>query len=314
MGQESTASRWRHNLLLPAAVIFTLIAALLLSSLDTLQTRIVPTLMARLPITLVATVVPSPTVRIIPTSTTIPTATPTTTPTAAPIPRAKPTATAVAILPVCGEVPETWVPYTVQLGDTLFFLSLSSGATIDEITRANCLEITNLVSGIRIYLPATPPQRVACGPPSHWVPYAVQRNDTMYSLATGRGTTVYAVMEANCLTSSRLVAGRVIYLPPLAATATLTPSATSPPTQVPPQVPSATPFPTSPPTATNTPVATATPTATPICLTPLPTGCQATLAGPPTTGSAGITAAWLGFGIILGLALVLEKPASKRRR
>lgn len=276
MEQESAWRTWGMNLLLAVGVVTTVFVALLLAQLDTLHTR------RLLPSTVVAFVTQP-----IFTQTTVPTTPlPTTTPT--PIPPSPvstavvtPGATAVPLLPVCGDIPAGWVPYVVRPGDSYFFLAANSGATITEIIQANCLDANVLLSGIQIYLPAQPPVRPVCGPPATWVRYIVQPGDTLFSLAQQRGTTVYAVLQANCLSSSYLLAGRQIYLPPLPATVTPLPSETPLPT-APPQPPTITatpPLPTATPSATPPlPTITATPSATPL---PAPT--QTATAPPPAT-------------------------------
>ncbi|MEZ4646159.1 MAG: LysM peptidoglycan-binding domain-containing protein [Chloroflexota bacterium] len=215
MEQETARHNWGINLLIATSVVVTVFMALLMSQLDTLRTRLViePTVIAFVtqPI-LTATSVPT---------TPLPTVTATAVP-PSPMPTTDVTvaATAVPMLPVCGDIPAGWVPYIVRPGDSYFFLSANSGATIAEIIQANCLDGNVLLSGIQIYLPAQPPVRPVCGPPATWERYVVQAGDTLFSLAQRRGTTVYAVMQANCLSSSYLFAGRQIYLPPLPVTAT----------------------------------------------------------------------------------------------
>ncbi len=60
------------------------------------------------------------------------------------------------------------------------------------------------------------------------------------------------------------------------------------------------------------PTRTPTPTDIPVCLTPLPTGCQAKLQEAPTAASLGITAVWLGIGLLFGVVTVLEKPIRRK--
>lgn len=60
------------------------------------------------------------------------------------------------------------------------------------------------------------------------MPYTVQPGDTLYSLATLADVSQESVMQANCLASPELLAGRQIYLPPLLAL-TPTPCVVSPP-------------------------------------------------------------------------------------
>ncbi len=281
---KSAVSSWGANLLVTGGVVVTAIMALLLALLDSVPVGLpplLPTEVANLSApTLEMTNTPRP-------ATPLPSATPTPPPTQTFVPtkesRVTATATAVPVLPTCGNIPASWVPYTVQSGDTYFYLSAQSGATISEIVEANCLDPNFLISGIVIYLPQEPPVRVACGPPAFWVRYTVQAGDTMFSLAMRHGTTVYAIMQANCLTSTRLFAGRNIYLPPLPATATPPPAPTSPP----PPPPTATAL---PPTATQTPIpATFTPTATSPPPTATPTFTPPAPTVTPTPGAPTLT-------------------------
>lgn len=52
-----------------------------------------------------------------------------------------------------------------------------------------------------------------CQPPSGWIAYKVQQGDTLASLAWRTGTTSYALMQANCLSTSAIYSGQRIYLP-----------------------------------------------------------------------------------------------------
>lgn len=96
-----------------------------------------------------------------------------------------------------------------------------------------------------------------CPPPPGWVSYEVQQGDTFFSLASSTGTTVEAVLEANCIDGSVLSIGQRIWLPTLPATAVsatstsqASPAETAPPqsTQPPGENPtSPAPQPTQPP-------------------------------------------------------------------
>lgn len=270
--QEAPARRWLTNLLLAAGVILTVVMALLMSQLDDLQRRL-PAAPTSLPVAnLTATAnAPLPAVP-------LPSATPPVTPTATtPRPQNGENATAVAVLPQCHRIPAGWIIYTVQPGDDLLSLSIQSGATIHEIRQANCLQQAEPLPGMALYLPPQPPTRPPCGPPPHWVRYTVQRGDNLFRLALNRGTTIYAIMTANCLSSQKLIAGRQIYLPPLLVTPTWTATATQAPTPIPTLLPTAEPTRkpqpptvTAPPPATPTPTLTATPTSTELPPTPTP--------------------------------------------
>ena len=54
----------------------------------------------------------------------------------------------------------------------------------------------------------------ACPTPAGWRPYQVGPRDTLYVLAWRSGTSVYALVEMNCLQEESIQPGQVIYLPP----------------------------------------------------------------------------------------------------
>jgi LysM repeat protein len=152
------------------------------------------------------------------------------------------------------------------------------------------------VSGSGSAPPPPPPSQasptpfaVTCvAPPDDWVTYHVQRGDTLYSLAKSRGSTLDAVVAANCLQTTDIYVGQALLLPPLPA------SATPRPVMATPVPPTATPNPTQPPTlaptasptavpATLTPTPTSTPTPLPIAVaTPTPSSTMTMTPAPPT--------------------------------
>lgn len=67
----------------------------------------------------------------------------------------------------------------------------------------------------------TLPASISCPPPSGWVPYTLQANDTLESLAVKYRTDVNTLRQNNCLVSDSLIAGTLFYLPP-APTSTVT--------------------------------------------------------------------------------------------
>ncbi len=82
--------------------------------------------------------------------------------------------------------------------------------------------------------PLTPTPRSAlikqCVPPDGWLPYAVQRGDTLFSLAWRAQIPDYVLMRSNCLGTTQLVVGEVLYLPPGAVfTPTPSPARCGPP-------------------------------------------------------------------------------------
>lgn len=55
----------------------------------------------------------------------------------------------------------------------------------------------------------------SCSPPSWWVRYIVQSNDSIEALALSRGITKEEIIQANCLPTESLASVALIYLPPL---------------------------------------------------------------------------------------------------
>lgn len=127
--------------------------------------------------------------------------------------------------------------------------------------------------------PTPSPTRMAtavpCGPPAGWVTYVVRPGETLFRIALRYGLGTNVLQRANCLGTTSIYAGQVLYVPYVAPqstateppTATMVPatatseSASEPPATAEP-LPTATPV---PPTATDVP-----PTATPPQPSPSP--------------------------------------------
>lgn len=243
-------SSWRTQVFVTGSVLLTVLLALLLAGADSLQRQILPSPIAVAITNLNAT----------PTNTPLP---------AIPLTTGAPTApgspitpdqgeTAVAVLPTCRAAPPDWVLTPINPGESLFDLSLRYNVSAEKIRLANCLEPGSLLNLTALFLPnpaAPPAPTPPCGPPSTWRQYVVQRGETMFRLALRSGTTIAAILNANCLTSTNLQAGQVIFLPPMGAV---------PPTAVPTATPSSTATATATATATSTTTGTAT-------IPPLPT-------------------------------------------
>lgn len=111
-------------------------------------TRAAPTNTA----TLTATSTPTPS----------PSATSTTTPTASPTP----SATRVLITPLpttcVPRLPDGWVEYTIQVGDTLSAIAAAGGITVEQLMNVNCLTDARLiVAGQRVFTPVALPRLTA---------------------------------------------------------------------------------------------------------------------------------------------------------
>ncbi len=68
-------------------------------------------------------------------------------------------------------------------------------------------------------IPPTVTQQIVCTPPNGWVQIVVGVNDTIYILAQRYKTSEDALKNGNCLPSYELQAGRLLYVPPIVATA-----------------------------------------------------------------------------------------------
>lgn len=169
------------------------------------QTALVVSLATPLP-----PIAPSSTNTLLPSPTRSPTPTPSQTPTAS---------ETVSFTPTGCPIPEGWVSYTVQRGETLNPLAARFGISPQDLADANCLtESQQVVPGLVIYVPGTaeiPPfvSPVPCIPRYDWTIYIVQAGDTLYSLASRLNMTVYQLMQANCLTSPEIRIGQKLYVP-----------------------------------------------------------------------------------------------------
>jgi len=70
--------------------------------------------------------------------------------------------------------------------------------------------------------PTLPPPPTSCPPPAGWVAYTVKSGDTLAGLAARFRTNITALKQGNCLISTELINGSIIYVPP-APTATRIP-------------------------------------------------------------------------------------------
>lgn len=212
----------------------------------------------------------------------------------------------------CQKTPPGWVPYVVKAGDTLQSLAEQSGQTSDVILNANCLISPVLLEGTILYLPfsgqtatVTPalptplptvqviyptviaPIKTAppsCGRPYGWVAYIVKPGDNLYRLSLAFGVTQYQLQVANCLSSTFIYAGQVLYVPNIP---TRTPMITNTATQMPSATFTATKT-TPPPPATAT-ATTPAPSATPAPATATATASETATQTPSATSTATLT-------------------------
>lgn len=131
--------------------------------------------------------------------------------------------TATAAQATTCPAPQGWKPYTVQTGDSLYVLAQQYNTSAGVIKDANCLISATLLPGTILYLPGTSPAvtatpyptqtAIACGPPFGWVRYTVQLGDSFYGLSVRLNTSIAVLLNANCMSTSYLIAGQQLWVP-----------------------------------------------------------------------------------------------------
>lgn len=199
------------------------------------------------------------------------------------------------------EIPEGWIYYLVQPGDTFRSLAERAGTTLPALLDGNCIPYDyDLQAGEALYLPApvlAAPTKTpfVCTKPWGWQAVIVRRGDTFSSLARRYGVALSLLLSMNCRDSSNTVlyAGQTIYVPPTVVVPptwpppptwpilpTLVPTWPLPPTQTLPPPATSTPVPTDTPIPSPTPTPTETPVLVPTW-TPTPPDWELPTPGPP---------------------------------
>jgi LysM repeat protein len=131
------------------------------------------------------------------------------------LPSSTPSPTATPLPPTNCPPPAGWILISVQPYDTLESLAARFRVTPYQLAQANCLPTNNLEPGYNIYVPlpstALP---VSCGAPFGWArAYLVQPGDTLYHIAVSTGTTFSELQSANCLFSTVITPGNLLWVP-----------------------------------------------------------------------------------------------------
>lgn len=157
----------------------------------------------------------------------------------------------------CGP-PSGWILYTVQPGDTLFYISLAFGVSISELQYANCLGSSTLIrTGQRIYVPNVKP-RMSTASPTRRIPTKPQPSYTPSDVPSLTPTTQASATLTPAFTYTRVPSTNT---PTIKPTSTNTPETPSPqPTNTQTQTSTATYTPSETPTSTGTPTPSETPT------------------------------------------------------
>ncbi len=101
--------------------------------------------------------------------------------------------------------------HVVQRGESLFGIAKRYGVTVEELTRVNGLVSPDRIqAGQRLRIPE--PGKKGDRPLPHRT-HVVQRGETLYRISLRYGTTVAALIEANGLTSERILTGQVLRIP-----------------------------------------------------------------------------------------------------
>lgn len=173
----------------------------------------------------------------------------------------------------------TWVLPT-QLSVATALIPISGAAETATLVLSQTPESISTETSTPTQPSPDSPGWIMCIKKFYWPTYRIQPGDTLFSIALITGSSVGALIAANCLTSHQIYAGQLLYVPRLLSntftptatntststqTLTITPTdtPTSTPTITPTYTPTATQTPTNTPTVTPTITPTITPTYTP---------------------------------------------------
>jgi LysM repeat protein len=136
-----------------------------------------------------------------------------------PTPSITPTSTNTAIPPASCLPPSGWGQIIIQAGETLDSIAASYRTSKDELRRANCLIIDDLIAGSILYAPPVATNTpVLCNQGAvGWVRgYMVNPGDTFYAIAANHYTTTGLLKVVNCRTSDLIYVGEILWVPNVA--------------------------------------------------------------------------------------------------
>lgn len=110
-------------------------------------------------------------------------------------------------IPINGDTSnDSYVVYTVKVGDNLYSIAKEYNVTVDEIIEENSLNSTLLSIGQKLKIPM-----IDNGVDnSQYTNYVVKSGDTLYKIANMYGMTVNQLMEVNNLENTSLSIGQVL--------------------------------------------------------------------------------------------------------
>ena len=136
-----------------------------------------------------------------------------------PTPSITPTSTITATPPASCQPPTGWGQITIQAGETLDSIAVRYRVNKDELRRANCLIIDNLVAGAILYAPPVAPNTpVVCSQGADkWIKgYTVRAGDTFFAIAANHYTTANLLKSVNCRVSDLVYVGETLWVPNIA--------------------------------------------------------------------------------------------------
>lgn len=104
----------------------------------------------------------------------------------------------------------TTLDYVVKKGDSLYAIAKRYNTTVKDIVRLNNLTNNTLTIGQQLIIPISDE---VTQPEVAYKNYAVQKGDSLYSIATKNNTTVDEIKKINNLTSNMLSIGQVLKVP-----------------------------------------------------------------------------------------------------
>ena len=104
-------------------------------------------------------------------------------------------------------IPDDYLLYKVQKGDTLWDIANKYNTTVDTIKSINNLSSTTLTVNQQLFIPKSTNVGVKNNI------YVVQKGDTLYDIALAKGVSVKEIKDINNLTSDILQIGQILNIP-----------------------------------------------------------------------------------------------------
>ena len=104
-------------------------------------------------------------------------------------------------------IPDDYLLYKVQKGDTLWDIANKYNTTVDTIKSINNLSSTTLTANQQLFIPKSTNVGVKNNI------YVVQKGDTLYDIALAKGVSVKEIKDINNLTSDILQIGQILNIP-----------------------------------------------------------------------------------------------------